>query len=202
MTETKDIFQNEEFRRGGFYELCIQVCPSVNIEPIIKYTDFIKSLENVDGPFDENFELTDIKIKNFEHEWVLNLDNYSIPFKTFNIHETEPIETGFNWFDICFYTSTIEEIFGAEYQTWTENPKCPTELTEFLRKTLFDLNGIYKFQLAMIDFEISGQYYLADMSKDFNNWTNSNFFVNEKDAHLISERNKGVVKIIADNGSA
>ncbi|UZO79651.1 hypothetical protein NBT05_11885 [Aquimarina sp. ERC-38] len=201
MIKTKDIFQNEKLRCGGFYELCIQVCPSLDMEPIKRYTDFIKSLENVDGPFNKNFEVTDIKIENFEHEWILNLDNYSIPFKTFHIHETESIETGFNWFDVCFYTSTIEEIFGAEYQTWNENPKYPTELTEFLRKTMFDLNGIYKFQMAMIDFEISGQYYLADLNTNFNNWTNSNFFVNEKDAHLISERNKTVVEIIADNGT-
>ncbi|NRS90899.1 hypothetical protein HNQ02_003850 [Flavobacterium sp. 7E] len=197
MTKTKDIFQNKQLRSGGFYELCIQVCPSINMEPIKMYTNYIKSLENVDGPFDQNFELTNIAIENFEHEWILNLDNYSIPFKTFNIHETEPIDTGFNWFDISFYTSTIEEIFGAEYQTWTENPKCPSELTEFLRKTLFDLNEIHKFELAMIDFEISGQYYLEDLNKDFNYWTNSKFFVNNENAHLISERNRNIVEIIS-----
>jgi hypothetical protein len=27
----------------------------------------------------------------------------SIPFKTFNIHEMNLCETGFNWFDISFY---------------------------------------------------------------------------------------------------
>ena len=95
-----------------------------------------------------------------------------------------------------FYTETIQQLFGEEYKTWDENPKCPTELNDFFNKTITDLNNIHKFQLAMIDFEISGQYYLADMSKDFHNWTKSNFFVNEKDTHLISERNKGVVKII------
>ena len=197
MTEIKDIFKNEELRRGGFYELCIQACPSNNMEPIIKYSEYINSLSNVEGPFDRNFEPANIEIENFEHEWVLNLDNYSIPFKTFNIRENEPIETGFNWFDICFYTSTIEEIFGEEYQTWTENPKCPPQLTDFLRKTLFDLNGIHPFKMAMIDFEISGQYYLSDLKTDFNNWTNSKFFVNKTDAHLISEKNKDVVEIIS-----
>jgi hypothetical protein len=49
----------------------------------------------------------------------------------------------------------------------------------------------------MIDFEISGQYYLADLNKDLNNLTNSKFFVNEENAHLISERNKRIVKIIS-----
>ena len=198
MAEIKDIFLNEELRSGGFYELSIQVCPSLDMEPIKKYTDYIQSLKNIDGPFNEKFELTNIDIENYEHQWVLNLENCSIPFKTFNIHESEPLETGFNWFNVCFYTSTIEEIFGAEYQTWTENPKCPAELTEFFRRTMFKLNSLYKFQLAMIDFEISGQYYLADLGTDFNNWTNSKFFVNENYAHLISERNRGVVEIISE----
>jgi len=198
VTEIKNIFLNKELRVGGFYELTIQVCPSSNMEPIKKYTEYIKSLKNVDGPFDRNFELTNIEIETFEHEWILNFENVSIPFKTFNIHEDEPIETGFNWFDICFYTETIEKIFGEEYKTWNENPKCPTELSDFFHKTIENLNNIHKFQLAMIDFEISGQYYLNDLGKDLNNWTNSNFFVNEKDAHLISERNKGVVEIISE----
>jgi hypothetical protein len=53
----------------------------------------------------------------------------------------------------------------------------------------------------MIDFEISGQYYLSDMNTDFNNWTKSKFFINEKDYHLISERNKKTVEMIPDNDS-
>jgi hypothetical protein len=197
VTEIKDIYLNKELRVGGFYELSIQVCPSSNIEPIKSYTEYLKSLENVDGPFDRNFELTNIEIEYFEHEWILNLENISIPFKTYNIHENEPIETGFNWFDIYFYTETIEKLFGEEYKTWDKNPKCPNELTDFFNKTITDLNNIYKFQLAMIDFEISGQYYLADLNKDLNNLTNSKFFVNEENAHLISERNKRIVKIIS-----
>ena len=194
--EIKDIYLKQELRLGGFYELTIQVCPSSNMAPIKKYTEYIKSLKNVEGPFDRNFDLTNIEVETFEHEWILNIENLSIPFKTFNIHEDEPIETGFNWFDVCFYTETIQELFGEEYKTWDENPKCPTELMDFFTKLINDLNNIYKFHLAMIDFEISGQYYLEDLSRDFANWSNSKFFVNEKDAHLITEQNTKVVTII------
>ena len=55
--------------------------------------------------------------------------------------------------------------------------------------------------MAMIDFEISGQYYLSDLKTDFNNWTNSKFFVNKTDAHLISEKQR-CCEIIVNKGSA
>ena len=65
VTEIKTIFLNKEIRCGGFYELCIQVCPSSEMEPIKKYSNYIKSLEYVDGPFDDNFELTEFNIEDF-----------------------------------------------------------------------------------------------------------------------------------------
>ena len=40
----------------------------------------------------------------------------------------------------------------SERNILTENPKCPPQLTDFLRKTLFDLNGIHPFKMA-IDFD-------------------------------------------------
>ena len=117
MTTAKDILLDEDYRLGGFYELAIQVCPSYNNEPIKRYTDFIWTLPNVEGPFDKSYTLMPVDISNTKHDGVLHLDNYSIPFLTYNIREDEPIETGFNWFDICFYTGAIEKVFGAEYQT-------------------------------------------------------------------------------------
>lgn len=196
MNKKKEIFLNEELRCGGFYELCIQVCPSSNMEPIKKYTDYIKSLSNIEGPFNEDFELVNTNIENFVHQWILNINKYSIPFKTYNIHENNPIETGFNWFDVSFYTSTIEKVFEIKNQNWTENPKCPELLNEFLRKIMYDLNDIYKFKLAMIDFEISGEYYLSDLTTDFKNWTNSKFFINSRETHLILEKNIKYIEII------
>jgi hypothetical protein len=113
---------------------------------------------------------------------------------TYNIRETEPIETGFNWFDICFYTATIEKVFGSEYQTWTENPKVPKQLTDFFTSILKALYKIYPFELAMLDFEVSGQYYFDDLKKPINTWTYSAFFVGQNKYDLVAVENRKFVK--------
>ena len=67
MTEQKDIFLDKDLRWGGFYELAIQVCPSIDNNPIKLYTDFIWTLNNVSGPFDEDFKKIETNIENFQH---------------------------------------------------------------------------------------------------------------------------------------
>ena len=197
MTDTKEIFLDKDLRLGGFYELCIQDCPSIDNEPIKKYTDYIWSLKNVDGPYDNDFHKTSADINNFRHEGILHLDNFNIPIVTINIRETEPIETGFNWFDICFYTAAIEKVFGEDFKTWTENPKCPKQIDDFFTTILKDLFEISKFKLAIIDFEVSGQYYLDDLSADLSdNWTNSIFYIGRDNYNIISPKNKDLVTII------
>src|SRR5690242_6921274 len=180
MANSNDILFNKELRTGGFYELAIQVCPSADNEPIKLYTDYIWTLKNVYGPFDVNDNSIPIDIQNVQHLGVLHLDNYAIPFMTYNIREDEPVETGFNWFDIGFHTATIEKVFGCEYQTWTENPKVPKQLTDFFTMTIKNLYKISPFKLAMLDFEVSGQYYLDDFTKPLtNNWTTSTFYAGQ-----------------------
>ncbi|MFV0212742.1 hypothetical protein OBK22_13190 [Empedobacter falsenii] len=199
MTEKKNIFLDKDLRCGGFYELAIQVCPSIDNDPIKLYTDFIWTLNNVSGPFDEDFNTIQTDIEIFQHRGLIRLDNFVIPFLTYNVRETEPIETGFNWFDICFYTAAIEHVFGSEYQTWTENPKVPKELTDFFTKTLKDLYKIFPFELAMLDFEVSGQYYLDDLTKPMiNNWTSSTFYVGQKNYDLIATGNRKFIKQIEE----
>lgn len=199
MTTTKDIFLDKKLRVGGFYELAIQVCPSVDNEPIKLYTDFIWTLKNIEGPFDINYNPITVNIANNQHDGVLHLDNYAIPFLTYNIREDQPIETGYNWFDICFYTATIEKVFGSEFQTWTENPKVPDELKNFFVTTLKQLYKIYPFQLAIFDFEVSGQYYLDDLKNPLTNgWTPSSFFVGQDNYERISTDNKKIVIKIED----
>jgi hypothetical protein len=197
MTKSNDILLDKELRTGGFYELAIQVCPSADNEPIRLYTDFIWSLKNVEGPFDVNNNSIPVDIVNIQHIGILHLDKYAIPFMTYNIREDEPVETGFNWFDICFYTAAIEKVFGSEYQTWTENPNVPKELKNFFQGIIKQLFKIYPFQLAILDFEVSGQYYLDDLKKPLiNSWTPSSFFVSkEYYEHISSENRKFVTKI-------
>jgi hypothetical protein len=196
IANSKELFLDKNLKKGGFYELSIQVCPSVDNFPIELYTDYIWSLKNVDGPFDNEFNKVKIDIENFEHNGILHLENKTIPFKTYNIRETEPIESGFNWFDICFYTSAIEKVFGEEYTTWTEIQNPPTVLKEFLEVTMKNLFKIYPCQLAMIDFEISGQYYLNDLKGEFENFTYSKFYIGKEFENMIAENNKPNIIII------
>ncbi len=197
MANKNDILFDKELRSGGFYELTIQVCPSADNEPIKLYTDYIWTLENTYGPFDVNYNSIPIDIQNIQHLGVIHLDDYAIPFMTYNIREDEPVETGYNWFDICFYTTAIEKVFGHEYKTWEENPKVPKELTDFFTRTLKDLHKLFPFQLAMIDFEISGMYYFDDLKKTLkNNWTNFNFYVGRENFDLIAPENRKFIKQI------
>ncbi|WP_247236270.1 hypothetical protein [Telluribacter sp. SYSU D00476] len=196
MIDKKELFLNQSIRSGGFYELCIQVCPSVDTTPIKIYSDFIWSLACVEGPYDNNFERVRIQPENMEHQGILHLDNYYIPFKTYNIREQAPIEEGFNWYDICFYTATIDKVFGLENQTWTDYPVVPQQLEAFLNKTMLDLYQIYPFLLAMIDFEISGQYYLSDFKAKLNNWSSSKFFIGRENMKLVAKMNKDIVTFI------
>jgi len=199
MTKSNDILLDKELRTGGFYELAIQVCPSADNEPIRLYTDFIWTLKNVDGPFDVNNNSILIDIVNIQHIGILHLDNYAIPFMTYNIREDEPVETGFNWFDICFYTAAIEKVFGSEYQTWTENPKVPAELKKFFATMTKQLYEIYPFKLAILDFEVSGQYYLDNLKTSLRDgWTPSSFYVGQDNYELISIDNRKFVTKIED----
>jgi hypothetical protein len=118
---------------------------------------------------------------------------------TYNVRETEPIETGFNWLDVCFYTVAIEHVFGAEYLTWTENPKVPKELSDFFKDTMKHLYRIYPFKLAILDYEVSGQYYLDDLGKPLsNNWQTSAFYVGQDKFEQIANENKKLVTKIEE----
>ena len=143
------------------------------------------------------FLIANIKHKLVVQLRILKLGNYEIPFMTYNIREDEPIETGFNWFDICFYTTAIEKIFGEEYLTWTENPKVPTEIKTFFESMVKSLYKIYPFQLATIDYEVSGQYYLDNLKEPLTHyWMPTNFFVGQNNFEVISPKIKKYATII------
>lgn len=199
MINPKEIFVDKDLRKGGFYELAIQVCPCADKEPIQKYTDFIWALQNVEGPYDSNCNPIDVDFANNRHEGILHLNTYSIPFLTYNIKEEHPIETGFNWFDICFYTSTIEKVFGCEYETWRESPKVPEQLEKFFESIVKQLYEIYPFKLAMLDYEVSGQYYFDNLKGPLaNGWIPSRFFVGRENFDYISIENRKFITKIED----
>jgi hypothetical protein len=85
--DNKALFLNKDLRCGGFYELSIQVCKAEEVNPIIDYTNYIWTLENVEGPYDINFNKTEIDVEGWQHQGLLKLNEYIIPFKTYYIHE-------------------------------------------------------------------------------------------------------------------
>ena len=196
MTDRKKLFLNKDLRCGGFYELCIQVCSSIDTKPIQLYINHFWTLGNIEGPFDDDFNKIQIPTDYYQLQGLLTLDNFIIPFKTFNIREQEPVETGFNWFDISFYTATLDNVFGLENQHWSESDSCPQILQNFLVDTMKYFYLIYKFQLAFIDFEISGQYYLDNLKGELNNWTNTKFFVGRDNYADIKDDYKNLVTIV------
>lgn len=199
MSKSKELFLDKELQTGGFYELAIQVCPSADNEPIKTYTDFIWNLDFVEGPFDKNFNKVEIDIENIRHEGILHIGNYSIPFFTYNIREDEPIEFGFNWFDICFHTAAIEQIFGEEYKTWDENPKVPLEIQEFFKNITIQLYKLYPFYMGIIDFEVSGQYYFDDLKSPLKQlWGYTQFVLSESNYNKVHIDNINFITKIED----
>jgi len=200
MTENKTLLFDKEARCGGFYELCIQVCPSIDNSPITLYTDFLWTQSNIEGPFEETwngYTNSKLEYENAINNGVLTLDKYSIPFLTYNVREESPIETGFNWFDICFYEETLNKVFKVENIFAEENSYYKKVIDTYLTKLMKDFYQVYPFQLAMIDFEISGQYYLDNLIKgDLNNWTNTKYFIGQQNLADIKEEYKSLVTIV------
>ena len=200
MTDSKKLLFDKEARCGGFYELCIQVCPSLDNNPINLYTDFLWTQLNVEGPFEETsngYTSSKLEYENGINNGVIKIDKYSIPFLTYNVREENPIETGFNWFDICFYEETLNKTFEVENVFTEENTKFKNIIDTYLTTLTRDLFRLYPFQLAMIDFEISGQYYLDNLiNGDLNNWTNTNYFIGKQSLMAIKEEYKNLVTLV------
>lgn len=76
MTDTKTLFLDKELRCGGFYELCIQVCPSVDTKPIQLCSNRFWALSNIQGPFDDKFNKIDVPEDYYELQGILVLDNF------------------------------------------------------------------------------------------------------------------------------
>lgn len=199
-TNAKDLFLDKEIQCGGFYELVIQVCRSSFNEPIKSYLDFVWSLDNIDGPYDSNFHSIPICLTNNRHSGMLTVKDHTLPFMTFCIvEEIQSEHGGFCWLDIGIYSATIQKVFGMEYRTWGESPNVPIVLKQFLLSILKQLYAIYPFQLAMVDFEVSGEFYLEDLQVPITKgWTPTTFYVGKDKYNSILEENRKLVTFVED----
>lgn len=192
----KELITSENLRNGCFLELAIQVSKSSEIEPIKKYFNYLWKLKEVEGPFDN--EYNEIEQNSYIQKGILCVENYKIPFTTFNIREESPVETGYIWFDICFSESAIEKIFGTDYQITGENSKNPEILVSFLKDLMIKLYNENPFELAMIDVEVSGQYYLKDLEVEIENLQKLKFYIGKEKLARIAESNIKSVEIIGN----
>lgn len=166
------------------------------MNPIIDYTNYIWTLDTVDGPYDMDFLETEIDVENLEHLGLLQLDNRILPFKTFNIREASDDGPNYNWFDISTYTAAIESVLGEEYKTWTVQPKYPKTLDNFFEQVLKELYRVYPFKLAMIGFEISGMYYLENFNKPLKEEPYGRFYVGKDNYNQVCVDNRKHVTVI------
>jgi hypothetical protein len=117
MTDSKKLLFDKEARCGGFYELSIQVCRSLDNNPINLYTDFLWKQSNVEGPFEETWDgytNSALDYQNAVNYGVMTIDKFPIPFQSYNVREEHSEETGYNWFDISFYEETLNKTFDVE----------------------------------------------------------------------------------------
>lgn len=190
----KELITDKNLNAGCYLELAIQVCKSSETEPIKKYFDLLWKLKEVTGPFDNDYK--EIDKYSYIQYGILNVENYKIPFRTFNIREENPIKTGFIWFDLCFTESAIQKIFGEEFEITGENSKNPEVLIKFLKYIMQQLNAEFPFELAIIDVEVSGQYYLKDLETEIENPPNLKFYIGKEKSERIAEVNKRLIEII------
>ena len=191
---TKQIFLDQNYKCGEFYELCIQVCPSKDNDPIILYTNYLWTLDYVYGPLNECFDNIPIEneINSINHG-ILMLDNYEIPFCTINVCE----ENGYNWFDISIYKSVIEKIFGKRYIALNEISKMPNILKIFFERIAYELYKIYPFQLGIRGVEVSGYNNIKNiLDNDLEDDKLIEYYIGNNNYHKLSSNNKNIITLI------
>ncbi len=138
-----------------------------------------------------------LEYENAVNYGVIKIEKYVIPFQTYNVREEHPLETGFNWFDICFYEETLNKIFEVENVFDEGNAWFKNIIDIYLTTLMKDLFRVYPFQLAMIDFEIFGQYYLDNLiNGNLDNWTNTRYFIGKESLPAIKAEYKNNVTIV------
>lgn len=159
----QELWENKELRKGGVYELAMEVCSNKEKQPIIDLAQALFELEMVHGPFNRDFETAPLDTVYFRSIGYLEVGEIQVPFVLFFISEEG--EGRSNWLDISIYTSLYEEAFGEEYKTWAEEATWNEDLEMILIQILEQLNDQYKIRLGLLGYEISGLYTLQDLQE-------------------------------------
>lgn len=198
----KSVFLDKEFKGGDFYELSMKITQSVDNNVVKIYTDYIWNLDNVYGPYDSDFNLIQTDVTIFQHNGVLRLDDYYIPFMTFCINDSESNEKGNTVFDICIDTTAVVRIFGSEYELWMGSD-VPKQLSDFFYSIAKQLYKCYPFQLGILGWEVSsGRYNLDYLTSNRLSTVvidNVSFFVGKEAYNALLDFNKQYITIVDDS---
>lgn len=203
MLEKKDLFLNRDLRSGEFFELAICVCPSSNPLPLHDYIQHLWSLEELEGPYDNDFNLEPIEFERIGQSGLLNIEGFTIPVNNYIIKEEEEEEdpntsSANNWFDIGFYESAIDLVAGEEFQTWKENAIPPEQIIRFFKKIAAQLYQVFPFELAHIGWEASGVYELVHLGKDLklSKESGTMFLIGKENLRKVHPNNLEAVDIV------
>lgn len=192
MTDEKKYFLKHISEGTFYYELAILVCTIEKMKPIIEYTGYIWDLNYVSGPFDKNFNKIEVD-SNETLYGILTLSGIKFPFMTMNIQEE--LANG-NWFDICFHTSSIEEILELKNGYLNDKLYHPEILRTFFESILKELVKIHTFEIAMAGIEMGGMYDLEIFKNNEQFDPYGIFYIDSKNITDILEKNKRYLNII------
>ncbi|MGH1338451.1 MAG: Fic family protein [Aureispira sp.] len=195
MKTAQELWANKEWRKGGVYELALEVCSNKEKQPVVDLAQALFELDVIQGPFNRDFEPAPLDTEYFRSIGYIEVGAIQVPFVLFFISEEG--DGGSNWLDISIYTGLYEEAFGEAYKTWAEEATWNEALEQVFAQIIQELNAVYKIRLGLLGYEISGLYSLQglkekELPEDLSN--PSTFFLNE--GEILKGKNIEQVRFI------
>jgi hypothetical protein len=134
--------------QSGYYELSIQVCPTVYPKGTEDFVNYFLSQKNITVERQE---------KNFNCGRILFKEK-KMPYQFFISTHLDELGINYYWISILFMPQDIENVFGSEYEVWAVEPNVPKELDIFLENLAYQFYLFYPFKLGMIGFEVRTSY--------------------------------------------
>lgn len=192
MLSKKELFSIIPDEFSGYYELSIQIKENGVTNPFLDYSDYWWNQDEVEGPYDVDFNRISFSPDQTELNGILTLGNTYLPFKiSYNqwIWSTAENVRCFKY-TISFSSEHIEQVFGEEHKVWRTAKDSPLVLQSQLEKTLQELYKIYPFEIAVIGFEIRELATLELLIQGSTDDTDSSFYVDSRIYATINDASK------------
>lgn len=182
MLSKQDLFSIIPDEFSGYYELSIQVNENGVTNPFLEYSNYWWNQDDVEGPYDVDFNPIPFSPDQTELNGILTLGNVYLPFKISYyqwIWSSAENVRSFKY-SISFSSEHIELVFGEEHKVWKTAKNSPLVLQIQLEKTLRKLYQIYPFEIAVIGFEIRELATLELLIQGTTDDTDSSFYVDPR----------------------